>query len=241
MRIAAKTENAVAVQQFENTASAQSHYETTGPEILAQTGGEIDAFVCSAGTGGTIGGLSRYATAPLPQQRFLFMSHENLDRFLKEKRPDCQVWLADPEGSALAPAVRDRCAGMVVGAKATDVSGSRLKLLDKPAGGSIAEGVGIDRKTANFALALDSDLIDGEMVVPNDEIVSMGYHLLRVDGIWVGPSAAMNVVGAVRLAKQLGPGHTIVTVLCDSGARYRSKMYDPEWLKAQGLAIGRVV
>ena len=115
------------------------------------------------------------------------------------------------------------------------VGGSPLRLMQKPEGGTIAEGVGADRKTANFAVALDSDLIDGETVVSNKEIVDMAYHLLRNDGIFVGPSAAMNVVGALNVAKKLGPGHTVVTVLCDGGDRYRTKMYDPAFLKSKGL------
>lgn len=156
-------------------------------------------------------------------------------RFLKENVPECKVWIADPEGSALTPAIEARLRGEVVGTVATDVAGSALRLLDKPEGGTIAEGVGTDRKTANFACALDDGLIDGATVVNDADIVNMGYHLVQRDGIWVGPSAAMNVVGAVRLAKQLGPGHTIVTVLCDSGSRYSSKMYSASWLKAQGL------
>jgi cysteine synthase A len=150
------------------------------------------------------------------------------------------VWLADPEGSALAPAVRARLGGEAVGSTTTVVAGSTVRLLQKPPGGSIAEGVGTDRKTANFALALDKDLIDGEIVVSNAEIVTMAYHLLRTDGIWVGPSAAMNVVAAHKLAKKFGPGKTIVTVLCDSGARYNSKMYNAEWLQKEGLSPGKV-
>lgn len=212
--IAAKTDNAAAVMQFENTASAQSHYETTAPEILRQSGGRVDAFCASAGTGGTIGGVAR---------------------FLKEHRPACQVWLVDPEGSALSGAVRERLRGGSPGTAVTMVGGSGLRLLDKPAGGTIAEGVGTDRKTANFALALDAGLVDGEIVVTDQEIVDMGYHLLRNDGIFVGPSAAMNVVGALKVARQLGPGHTVATVLCDGGDRYRTKMYDPEFLKNKGL------
>lgn len=59
----------------------------------------------------------------------------------------------------------------------------------------------------------------------------------RREGIYVGPSAALNVVGAVKAARAMGPGHTIVTVLCDGGDRYRSKMYNPEWLKERGMAV----
>lgn len=212
--IAARTDNAAAVMQFENTASAQSHFETTGPEILRQAGGVVDAFCCSAGTGGTIGGVAK---------------------FLKGQRPTCQVWLIDPDGSAYGPAVRERQRGGQPGAALTMIGGSALRLMEKSDGGTIAEGVGADRKTANFALALDDDLIDGQIVVSDKEIVDMAYHLLRHDGIFVGPSAAMNVVGALKIAKKLGPGHIVATVLCDGGDRYRTKMYDPAFLKNKGL------
>lgn len=60
------------------------------------------------------------------------------------------------------------------------------------------------------------------------------------EGLFVGPSAALNVVGAVKAARQLGPGHTVVTVICDGGDRYRSKLYSPQWLSAQGLAVGDI-
>ncbi len=65
----------------------------------------------------------------------------------------------------------------------------------------------------------------------------MAYYLLQREGLWVGPSAALNVVGAVKAARLLGPGHTIVTVLCDGGERYGSKVYNAEWLLAKGLAV----
>jgi cysteine synthase len=67
------------------------------------------------------------------------------------------------------------------------------------------------------------------------EAVDMAYHVLRNDGIFVGPSAALNLVGAVKLARKLGPGHTVVTVICDSGERYRSKLFNDEFLTARGL------
>eukprot|EP00854_Cymbomonas_tetramitiformis_P029553 gene29553-36822_t len=87
------------------------------------------------------------------------------------------------------------------------------------------------RKTANFEHAL----IDGAMLGTDEEAIEMGYYLLRNEGFFVGPSAALNVCGAVKLARKLGPGHTIVTILCDTGERYRTKMYNPEWLKEKDL------
>lgn len=72
------------------------------------------------------------------------------------------------------------------------------------------------------------------------EAVEMAYHLLHEEGIFVGPSAALNVVGAVKLARLMGPGHTIVTVLCDGGDRYRSKLYDAKWLQEKHLTPSRI-
>eukprot|EP00966_Prymnesium_polylepis_P291911 6741725-Prymnesium_polylepis.1 len=83
------------------------------------------------------------------------------------------------------------------------------------------EGVGCDRVTANF----DGAQIDAALRVPDDESVRMARHLLEEEGLFVGGSAAMNCVGAVRLARQLGPGHTIVTVLCDGGHRYLNSVH----------------
>ena len=96
----------------------------------------------------------------------------------------------------------------------------------------MTEGIGIDRVTLNFEEAQ----IDGAINVKDDtECVEMAYHLKKHDGISIGPSAALNVVGAVKLAKKLGPGKTIVTVLCDAGHRYNSKLYNKTWLAEKNL------
>lgn len=210
----AERDNHVCTSQFENVANAQAHYESTGPELFAQTSGNIDAFVCAAGTGGTIGGMSRY---------------------LKEKKPDCKVYLIDPEGSGLLDAVTKDLAGGDHGVPSTAV-GNPVTLYARSPGGSISEGIGTDRKTANFALAIDGKNLDGVITGTDQEVVDMAYHLLREDGIFMGPSAAFNVLGAYKLAKELGPGHTICTVICDGGDRYRSKLYSETWLKSKNLA-----
>lgn len=176
----------------------------------------MDGFACAAGTGGTIGGV-----AP----------------FLKEKNPDVVVWLADPQGSALDGLVNDNARGVDIG-EPIEVEGQMLTLLKKPTGSTIAEGVGIDRRTANFARAQDANAIDGSTVVTDHQIIDMAYYLLRHDGVFVGPSAALNVVAAVQLARTLGPGKTVVTILCDGGARYSSKMYNKEWLVTKKLKPG---
>jgi cysteine synthase A len=191
-RLSRELPNAVWGNQFAGLDNSESHFRTTGPEIWRQAGKDVDGLVVAAGTGGTMGGLSR---------------------FLRSVNPRLAVWLIDPPGSSLAHYVET---GEMAPA----------------AGSTVTEGIGIGRLTANFA---SSAKIDGAFRGSNEEATAMCYYLLRREGIFVGPSAALNVVGAVKLARKLGPGHTVVTVLCDGGSRYMDKMYSPEWLKAQGL------
>lgn len=185
---------AVWANQFDNLANARAHEATTGPEIWDQTGGRIDAFTCSCGTGGTLAGVARA---------------------LKTRHPGVRVVLADPEGSALAPWVRD---GTV---KAT-------------AGGSITEGIG---QAARVPGNLDGAPIDGAETIPDAEALRHVFSLLVEEGLSVGGSAGLNVAAAVRVAKALGPGHTVVTILCDGGARYQSKLFNPAFLREKGLPI----
>jgi cysteine synthase A len=98
-------------------------------------------------------------------------------------------------------------------------------------GNSITEGIGIMRLTANFHRAK----LDGAMQGTDREVIEMAHFLLKREGLFVGSSAALNVVGAVRLAQKLGSGKTIVTILCDGGGRYQSRMFNPEWLSQKGL------
>jgi cysteine synthase A len=191
-RLSRELPNAVWGNQFEGLDNSESHFRTTGPEIWRQAGKDVDGLVVAAGTGGTMGGLSR---------------------FLRSVNPRLAVWLIDPPGSSLAHYVET---GEMAPA----------------AGSTVTEGIGIGRLTANFA---SSAKIDGAFRGSNEEATAMCYYLLRREGIFVGPSAALNVVGAVKLARKLGPGHTVVTVLCDGGSRYMNKMFSPEWLKEQGL------
>ncbi|OQS01168.1 cysteine synthase [Achlya hypogyna] len=178
--------------QFENLANCDVHYRTTGREIWEQTNGKVDAFVMSAGTGGTIAGVSLY---------------------LKQQKPDIQVVLADPPGSSLYNKVRHNVCYAPQQSERT-VKRHRYD--------TIAEGIGIDRLTANFTQAK----IDDAYVVSDQEAVDMSRFLLHEEGIFVGSSSAMNCVAAVRVAKKLGPGHTIVTMLCDSGQRHLTKFWN---------------
>jgi len=190
-RVAAEMENAIWANQFDNLANRQAHYETTGPEIWAQTDGKIDAWVAATGTGGTYAGVAM---------------------FLKQQNPNVQCVLADPMGSGLYNYFKT----------------GEIKL----EGSSITEGIGTSRITAN----LDGAPVDDAVQVKDPEAVRVVYQLLQTEGLFMGGSVGINVAAAIALAKQLGPGHTIVTVLCDGGARYQSRLYNREWLATKGLS-----
>ena len=176
--------------QFDNTANSKGHYDTTGPEIWEQTEGKVDGFVCSSGTGGTIGGVSS---------------------FLKEKNKDIQIYLSDPKGSSLY----------------NHIEYGELKA----EGGSITEGIGSSRVTANFAEAK----IDGAFSIEDKESLPILYDLIKNEGLSLGTSCGVNIAGAIRLGKKLGPGKTIVTILCDKSDRYNSKMFNKSFLIEKGL------
>jgi cysteine synthase len=100
-------------------------------------------------------------------------------------------------------------------------------------GSSITEGIGNSRVTGNLA----GVPIDDAIQIDDQECIDVVYQLLRQDGLFMGGSVGINVAAAVRLAKQMGPGHTIVTVLCDGGARYQSKLFNAEWLATKELKV----
>ena len=133
--------------------------------------------------------------------------------YLKSQRPEIRCVLADPPGSSLYEYIRS---GTL---KATGSS-------------SVTEGIGIGRVTANLAGAP----IDAALHVEDGETVACVYRLLREEGLFLGSTSGINVAAAVRVARQLGPGHTVVTVLCDGGARYQSRLFNREWLQEKGLA-----
>jgi len=131
--------------------------------------------------------------------------------YLKEQNPQIATYLIDPTGSGLY---------------------SYLTTGEfKAEGNSITEGIGINRATANFNRAR----LDGAFRGTDQQVIEMSQYLLKHDGLFVGSSAALNAVGAVKLARKLGKGHTIATILCDGGGRYQSRMYNAEWLAEKGL------
>ncbi len=133
--------------------------------------------------------------------------------FFKEKNPNIKCIVADPMGSGLYSYVKT---GEI-----------------KPEGSSITEGIGNSRITAN----MQGVPIDDAIQIDDNEALRVVYQLLYQDGLFMGGSVGINVGAAVALAKDMGPGHTIVTILCDSGARYQSRIYNQEWLASKGLSL----
>ena len=176
--------------QFDNVANRQAHVETTGPEIWEQTGGQVNGFICAAGSGGTVAGV---AEALQPK--------------------GVKVGLVDPDGAAL---YHYYAHGAL-----------------KAEGSSISEGIGQGRITAN----LDGFTPDFVCNVPDTEALPIVFDLLRDEGLVMGGSTGINIAGAMRMAKEMGPGHTIVTVLCDYGTRYQSRIFNPDFLREKGLPV----
>lgn len=176
--------------QFENTSNAHAHYVTTGPEIWEQTQGAVDILVSVAGTGGTIAGNSMY---------------------LKERNPNLQVWLADPDGSGIYSYLK---------------TGEYVSK-----GNSFTEGIGIMRLVENFKQAR----IDAAVNLPDDDLVTLSRYMVEQEGLVLGSSSCLNVAGALQAALLHGPGKTIVTFACDLGERSASKLYNTEYLQQRGV------
>jgi cysteine synthase len=181
---------AIWANQFDNIANRKGHFETTGPEIWAQTDGKIDAFTCAVGTGGTLAGVGMA---------------------LKVNNRNVKIAISDPLGAALY----------------SYYTSGELKSW----GSSITEGIGQGRITAN----LKDAPIDLAYQISDEEALPILFDLAEQEGLLLGGSSGINVAGAIRLAKDLGAGHTIVTILADSGARYQSKLFNPEFLRSKGL------
>jgi cysteine synthase len=179
--------------QWNNLDNAKAHYESTGPEIWEQTGGKIDGFICSVGTGGTLAGTSRY---------------------LKEKNKGITTACADPHGFAMYELFKN----------GTPKSSP---------GNSITEGIGLGRETAITKTAV----VDDAFLVSDEDAVNVIYDLLEHEGLCLGGSTGINVAGAIQLAKKLGPGRTVVTILADSGNRYQSKLFNPDFMRSKELPV----
>jgi cysteine synthase A len=179
--------------QWNNLDNAKAHHDSTGPEIWDQTGGKLDGFICSVGTGGTLAGTSA---------------------FHKGKNKDIVIGCADPHGAAMYELFKH----------------GEPKVTP---GGSITEGIGLGRITP----VIETAKVDDAYLIPDEEAVRVIYDLLEHEGLCLGGSTGINVAGAIRLAKAMGPGHTIVTILADSGNRYQSKLFNPEFMRAKNLPV----
>ena len=189
---ATEPKGAIWANQFDNVANREGHYRTTGPEIWEQTGGKVDGFTCSVGSGGTLGGIALA---------------------LKERNPKVRIALSDPMGSALF----------------SWVTTGELK----SEGNSITEGIAQGRVTKN----LEGLPIDTAYRISDEEALPVLFDLIEHEGLVLGGSTAINIVGAMRLARELGPGKIVVTILADGGQRYQSKLFNPAFLREKNLPI----
>jgi len=137
-----------------------------------------------------------------------------IGRYLKHRNPGVVIALADPLGASMYHWFKDGD-------------------LRRSEGNSITEGIGQGRVTANIAQAP----VDEAFLIPDAEALQLVFALLAEEGLCLGSSSGINLAGAIRLARAMGPGHVIVTLLCDSGQRYQSKLYNPEFLRGKGLPV----
>ncbi len=176
--------------QFDNIANRQAHLEGTGREIWEQTGGKVDGFLCSVGSGGTAAGVGMA---------------------LQPKGVKCGI--VDPMGSGVF--------GLFTTGEAA------------PEGSSITEGIGQGRITAN----LEGFSPDFVVQASDADALRIVFDLVAEEGLVLGGSSGINLVGAVKMAREMGSGHTIVTMLCDYGNRYQSKLFNPAFLRGKGLPV----
>ena len=189
-RLAQQIPGGFYVNQFANDANSLAHFQTTGPEIWEQMGGDVDAFVAGIGSGGTITGIGRY---------------------LKSVGSDAKIILADPVGSTLAGIVNEGVPG--------------------PEGSYTVEGIG-----QNFVPdTADMSLIDTAYSIPDSEAVSTVRDLLLKEGILAGSSSGTLIATALRWCREQTEPKRVVTFVCDTGAKYLSKVYNDAWLADQGL------
>jgi cystathionine beta-synthase len=192
----AREEGAFYVNQFGNPANPAAHETTTGPEIVAQLGGRLDAMVCGVGSGGTLTGLSRHFATALPA---------------------CELVLADPEGSVLADYVEHGTVGK--------------------AGSWLVEGIGED-----FVPPIaDLSRVRRAYRIPDRESLGTARDLLREEGILGGSSTGTLVAAALRWCREQDRPRRACTLVCDSGNKYLSKMFDDLWMLDQGLSDRPVV
>ena len=189
-RIASERPNTLYVNQFANPANALAHELTTGPEIVAQLGGKVDAFVCGVGSGGTLSGVGRV---------------------LRKANPACELILADPAGSILAPLVNEG------------------RHVDP--GSWLVEGIGED-----FVPSIcDLKLVTKAYTVTDADAFHTARELLRKEGILAGSSVGTLLCATLRYCREQTQPKNVVTLICDSGAKYLSKMFNDFWMMDNGF------
>ena len=194
-RLAAEIPGAIYINQFANPANPKAHETTTGPEILTQMGGDLDAMVVGVGSGGTLTGLGRYFAKASPKTKMV---------------------LADPEGSILAPLVN---------------TGETIE-----PGSWVVEGIGEDFVPDNC----DLSLVSRAYTIPDAESIAAARLMLSKAGVLGGSSSGTLLAGALRYCREQTEAQRVVTLVCDTGAKYLSKVYNDSWLAEQGLTQRRL-
>jgi cystathionine beta-synthase len=187
--IARRTPGAIFVNQFANPANPLAHETTTGPEILHQMDGDVDAIVVGVGSGGTLTGIGR---------------------FMRQASPKTAMILADPEGSVLAP--------LIATGRMTE------------AGSWAVEGIGEDFVPPNADLTLVSETF----TIPDAESFAGARELLRAEGVLAGSSSGTLLAAALRYCRAQSTPKRVVSLVCDSGAKYLSKVFNPTFLAQEG-------
>ena len=187
--ITQRTPGAIYINQFANPANPRAHEATTGPEILRQLEGQVDAIVVGVGSGGTLTGIGR---------------------FMRQASPKTAMILADPEGSVLAPYIETGRMGV--------------------AGSWAVEGIGEDFVPPNA----DLSLVEKAYAIPDAESFAMARELLRAEGVLAGSSSGTLLAAALRYCRAQDAPKRVVSLVCDSGAKYLSKVFNPTFLAQEG-------
>ena len=187
--ITQRTPGAIYINQFANPANPRAHEATTGPELLRQLEGQVDAIVVGVGSGGTLTGIGR---------------------FMRQASPNTAMILADPEGSVLAPYIETGRMGT--------------------AGNWAVEGIGEDFVPPNA----DLSLVGKAYAIPDAESFAMARELLRAEGVLAGSSSGTLLAAALRYCRAQDAPRRVVSLVCDSGAKYLSKVFNPTFLAQEG-------